>query len=184
MRPHSEHSVSVRHLVFLPFCSKYLCNDVFSLFSSFFPPLAYLVILQGDKLTHSRFCTELRRPVCVLTAHTKRSVVFDRQSAPLLEKFTKGFVNGVQLLSIKSILFLFNNTGVSLCNYDVEWLLTPCRRAPPALAGRLAKREVSFRVDQLAWRTNGENAVRRQHNKCYRDYFSCVESHFCVHLWL
>lgn len=82
------HSVSAHHsphLVFFPFCSKYLCNDVISLFSfGFFP----LVDLERDKLTHSLYCTETRQPVCI-NHHTKCSVVVGHQSAPLLEKFTK-----------------------------------------------------------------------------------------------
>lgn len=112
-------------------------------YSPLFTPLAYLVILQRDKLTHSLYCTETR--VCP-NCHTKCSIVLAVSLRLYLKSLQKALWTVSRLLSIKSILFLFNNTGVSLCNYDVQWLLTPCRCAPPPLAGCLAKREVSFHV--------------------------------------
>lgn len=183
MRPHSEHSVSVHHLVFFPFCSAYLCNGVISLFSSFFLIGIFGHLAKGQVDTFTVLHWDKTTRVCT-NCHTKCSIVLAVSLRLYLKSLQKALWTVSRLLSIKSILFLFNNTGVSLCNYDVQWLLTPCRCARPALVGCLAKRELSFHVDQLAWRTNGENAVRRRYNKCYRDYFSCIESNFCVHFWL
>lgn len=150
----------------------------------FFSSLAYLVILQRDKLTHSLYRTETRQPVCVLTATPSAQSFWPSVCAFTWKVYKKLCELCHSSCQSKVSCFVFKNTDVSLCNYDVQWLLTPCRCARPALVGCLAKRELSFRVDQLAWRTNGENAVRRRYNKCYRDYFSCIESNFCVHFWL
>lgn len=106
-----------------------------------FPPfplffLVYLVIKKRDKLTRTLYCTETRIACVHTNFHTKCSsckdwqlnIEVDSQSAPLLEKFTNSFCKPCHSSSIRCICLF--NTGVSpLCNYDVLWLLPPCRRA-------------------------------------------------------
>lgn len=86
----------------LPFLFKVLvqwCH--FPILLCFFFPLVYL---ERDKMTHSLYCTETRQPVCT-NHHTKCSVLVGRQSAPLLEKFTKDLWTVSQLLSIRCNFF-------------------------------------------------------------------------------